>query len=82
MMRKKPITAADGAREVRCLCGQLIAKFVPQGLEMRCKRCKRVHVLSFRSPNAQIHKSLEDQKKGRESPDGMERDSSLVYVGH
>ena len=35
--------------ETRCACGQLIAKVSGQGLELKCKRCKRIIVIPFSS---------------------------------
>lgn len=35
--------------ETRCECGQLIAKIRGQGLELKCKRCKRIVVIPFSS---------------------------------
>lgn len=35
--------------ETRCECGQLIAKVRGQGLELKCKRCKRIIVIPFSS---------------------------------
>ena len=35
------------AHETRCECGQLIAKVRGQGLELKCKRCKRIVVIPF-----------------------------------
>ena len=35
--------------ETRCKCGQLIAKVRGQGLELKCKRCKRIVVIPFSS---------------------------------
>ncbi len=35
--------------EKRCECGQLIAKVQPDGLQMKCKRCKRIVVIPFTS---------------------------------
>jgi phage FluMu protein Com len=35
--------------ETRCECGQLIAKVCGQGLELKCKRCKRFVVIPFSS---------------------------------
>ncbi len=29
-------------REVRCPCGSLMARVTPQGVELKCRRCKRV----------------------------------------
>jgi phage FluMu protein Com len=37
------------ASETRCECGQLIAKVRVQGLELKCKRCKRIVVIPFSS---------------------------------
>jgi len=33
--------------ETRCECGQLIAKVAEGGLELKCKRCKRIVVIPF-----------------------------------
>jgi hypothetical protein len=38
--------ASDQA-EARCECGQLIAKLRENGLELKCKRCKRIILLPF-----------------------------------
>ena len=35
--------------ETRCECGQLIAKVCGEGLELKCKRCKRIVVIPFSS---------------------------------
>jgi phage FluMu protein Com len=35
--------------ETRCACGQLIAKVRGQGLELKCKRCKRIIIIPFAS---------------------------------
>ncbi len=35
--------------ETRCECGQLIAKVVGGGLELKCKRCKRIVTIPFSS---------------------------------
>ncbi len=39
--------------ELRCLCGSLIARILKEGLELKCKRCKRFHVipLSLEAPS-------------------------------
>jgi len=31
--------------ECRCLCGSLVARRVPNGVELKCRRCKRTVVL-------------------------------------
>lgn len=42
-------THATGPCETRCECGQLIAKVCQDGLELKCKRCKRIVVIPFSS---------------------------------
>jgi phage FluMu protein Com len=37
----------EEAAETRCECGQLIAKVRGNGLELKCKRCKRIVHISF-----------------------------------
>jgi phage FluMu protein Com len=36
--------------EVRCECGQLLLKLTAEGLELKCRRCKRIRLLPWRSP--------------------------------
>lgn len=38
-----------GNQETRCECGQLMAKICGQGLELKCKRCKRIVIIPFSS---------------------------------
>jgi hypothetical protein len=44
-----PISPSADCGETRCECGQLIAKVRGQGLELKCKRCKRIVVIPFSS---------------------------------
>ena len=32
----------DGVKEARCHCGHLMAKLRKGGVELKCKRCKRI----------------------------------------
>ena len=41
----------DG-EELRCLCGSLVARLVPGGVELRCRRCKRLVVVPLREDEA------------------------------
>lgn len=41
--------ANPSTSETRCECGQLIAKVVGGGLELKCKRCKRIVTIPFSS---------------------------------
>ena len=45
MNSTKPGTT-DGT-EARCECGQLIAKLHNDGVELKCKRCKRIVVIPY-----------------------------------
>ena len=31
----------------RCLCGNLLARLTPAGVEILCRRCKRKHVIRW-----------------------------------
>jgi phage FluMu protein Com len=46
---KAPSLGHDQTLETRCECGQLIAKVCGQGLELKCKRCKRIVMIPFSS---------------------------------
>ncbi|MEK7236507.1 MAG: hypothetical protein AAB242_07795, partial [Nitrospirota bacterium] len=46
---KSPAPDARHSDETRCECGQLMAKVRGQGLELKCKRCKRIVVIPFTS---------------------------------
>lgn len=46
---KAPLLERDQTHETRCECGQLIAKVCGQGLELKCKRCKRIVIIPFSS---------------------------------
>jgi phage FluMu protein Com len=30
-----------GTKAFRCLCGSMLARLVPEGVELKCRRCKR-----------------------------------------
>lgn len=35
-------TATHGTSDCRCLCGNLVARLVEDGVELKCRRCKRL----------------------------------------
>lgn len=35
------------ACDERCLCGNLLARATPEGVEILCRRCKRVHCIPW-----------------------------------
>ena len=43
-----PRTGDDGT--LRCGCGALLARYVPGGIELKCRRCKRTVVLAVEPP--------------------------------
>jgi len=44
--------SADGA--FRCVCGSLLARRVPGGVELKCRRCKRVLVIPLDVEDAEL----------------------------
>lgn len=40
----------DTCEDLRCACGSLVARLVPAGVELRCRRCKRLIVLPLETP--------------------------------
>lgn len=56
-MRSRPALSATVARpdpngDVRCDCHRLLARRVPEGVELRCVRCKRDVLLRWESIEA------------------------------
>ncbi len=37
------MASAPNAADERCVCGSLVAKITPAGVEILCRRCKRTH---------------------------------------
>ncbi len=44
-MKEKFEIKRAGPKEIRCMCGSLVARLLPTGLELKCKRCKRLHLI-------------------------------------
>jgi hypothetical protein len=42
------------SHEHRCLCGSLLAKITAQGIELKCRKCKRLQLI----PNSRIIRVL------------------------
>jgi len=38
------------SEDYRCLCGSLMAKITPMGVEIKCRKCKRIQLI----PNSQV----------------------------
>lgn len=43
---------APAAQAFRCHCGSLLARLVPEGVELKCRRCKRQVVIPLESGSA------------------------------
>jgi phage FluMu protein Com len=39
--QNKPSQAQRAFKPFRCLCGSMLARLVPGGIELKCRRCKR-----------------------------------------
>ena len=42
----------SGRQDVRCCCGSLLAKLVDGGVELKCRRCKRIVTIPFEPDDA------------------------------
>jgi phage FluMu protein Com len=42
---KKRLGGSADEKPFRCLCGSLLARLVPEGVELKCRRCKRQIVI-------------------------------------
>ena len=51
--------------EARCVCGSLLARVTPSGVEVKCRRCKRVILIPF-APD-------EPEREPRQSPSTNKR---------
>jgi phage FluMu protein Com len=45
--RHKIDTAPKPETSLRCGCGSLLARVVPDGVELKCRRCKRQVIVPF-----------------------------------
>lgn len=48
-MKKAEDGPVAGSAEHRCVCGSLLARLRPEGVELKCRRCKRVVVIPWTS---------------------------------
>ena len=42
------MAVSEEREELRCLCGSLLAHATDEGIELRCRRCKRVVIIPYR----------------------------------
>ena len=46
---QRPAQTKKGAMSLRCCCGSLLARLLPNGVELKCRRCKRQIILPLES---------------------------------
>ena len=56
--RPAPAISDADSDDLRCLCGRLVARLVPGGVEIRCHRCKRPVILPLQ-PESPVRKKGE-----------------------
>ncbi len=44
----------DATGDFRCLCGNLLARLVPGGVELKCRRCRRSVVVALADTESQL----------------------------
>ena len=74
----------DCCEEVRCMCGSLLARIVPGGVELACRRCKRKTVIPLEPSDSASHAILAELPfrtpcswSGRKNPPPEDRALSL-----
>ena len=45
-MSAAPLRSAVEPADCRCVCGNLVARVVADGVELKCRRCKRMLLVS------------------------------------
>ncbi len=50
--RRREFAGPPAGNDQRCDCGNLLARLVPNGVEILCRRCKRKHVIQWAEPAA------------------------------
>jgi hypothetical protein len=55
-------------RATRCECGQLIAKVQMDGIQLKCKRCKRIVTIPFTSIEGWALPSPSTKAPGKKTP--------------
>lgn len=49
---------ADEASDCRCHCGSLLARIVEEGVEIRCRRCKRNRLVPWSARSGWVETAL------------------------
>jgi len=51
--------------DCRCLCGNLLARLVPEGVELKCRRCKRILRLAWSDMDFQTQRPAAPSPESR-----------------
>jgi hypothetical protein len=46
---ERPARPKKGTLSLRCCCGSLLARLLPDGVELKCRRCKRQIIIPLES---------------------------------
>jgi phage FluMu protein Com len=53
-----PTVHRSRAADARCECGSLLARLTPRGVELKCRRCKRIVVIPLaNAPAADVERT-------------------------
>jgi phage FluMu protein Com len=42
-----PLVGEEREIDLRCACGSLLAKVTPSGIEIKCRKCKRIQIIPY-----------------------------------
>ena len=57
--RQRELAMRPAGNDERCDCGNLLARLMPDGVEILCRRCKRKHVIQWAEPAAAVTEDSE-----------------------
>ncbi len=61
---KRTIDATEGGvcgcADLRCECGNLVARLTSEGVEIKCRRCKRLVVIAVDSEQKEVNGRKKD----------------------
>jgi phage FluMu protein Com len=64
---KRGAPAANSA-DARCHCGNLLARLTPRGIEIKCRRCKRLHVVPLDGATTERRRGPPDAERSDDEP--------------
>jgi hypothetical protein len=68
---------ANEGDECRCFCGSLLARRTPEGVELKCRRCKRILLVPIPGPDGREGAAEEVVENSRGADAPVARLSSL-----